>query len=136
MNHGTDFGAEPTLAADAAGPFSMDARPVVGERYELLGMLGRGGMGAVYRVRDRELDEVVAVKVLRSDFAADPRVLEILVEFLAPGPDEGTPGLFGPKVAVAPGEGLLHQAVGLAGRDPAWRPPRRPPLRPPPRCVR
>jgi eukaryotic-like serine/threonine-protein kinase len=33
-------------------------------RYEIERLLGRGGMGAVYRVRDRELDEVVALKLL------------------------------------------------------------------------
>ncbi|MEU4427523.1 TIGR03086 family metal-binding protein [Actinoplanes sp. NPDC024001] len=58
------------------------------------------------------------------DYAADPRTLEILVEFLSQGPAEGTPGLFGPVVATDPDEDLLAQAVGLAGRDPAWRPPR------------
>jgi TolB-like protein/predicted Ser/Thr protein kinase len=33
-------------------------------RYEIDALLGRGGMGAVYRVRDLELDEVVALKLL------------------------------------------------------------------------
>ncbi|MFC7535041.1 TIGR03086 family metal-binding protein [Actinoplanes sp. GCM10030250] len=58
------------------------------------------------------------------DYAADPRTLEVLVEFISQGPAEGTPGLFGPVVPVGAEEDLLHQAVGLAGRDPAWRPPR------------
>src|SRR4051812_13172383 len=43
------------------------APPVLGGRYEVLGLLGVGGMGAVYRVRDRELDEEVALKMLRPE---------------------------------------------------------------------
>ncbi|GAA4925830.1 TIGR03086 family metal-binding protein [Actinoplanes utahensis] len=60
------------------------------------------------------------------DYAADPRALEVLVEFLAQGPADGTPGLFGPRVPVAPEEELLAQALGMAGRDPSWRRPRHP----------
>jgi serine/threonine protein kinase/formylglycine-generating enzyme required for sulfatase activity len=42
------------------------------ERYEVRGELGRGGMGAVFRVFDRDLEREVALKVLFDDVGADP----------------------------------------------------------------
>jgi serine/threonine protein kinase/tetratricopeptide (TPR) repeat protein len=44
--------------------------------YEITGLLGKGGMGEVYRARDTKLDRDVAVKVLPADVSADPARLE------------------------------------------------------------
>jgi beta-lactam-binding protein with PASTA domain len=50
----------------------MTTPAVLGERYEIGGVLGRGGMAEVHRGRDLRLGREVAVKVLRSDLARDP----------------------------------------------------------------
>lgn len=49
---------------------------VLGERYELLEKIGEGGMAIVYKARDRKLDRLVAVKILKKEFANNKDVAE------------------------------------------------------------
>jgi serine/threonine-protein kinase len=49
---------------------------VIGGRYRLDAVIGRGGMSTVYRARDSVLERVVAIKLMHSSIAADSAQLE------------------------------------------------------------
>lgn len=59
------------------------------------------------------------------EYTCEPQVLEAPYAFVqsavAQNPN-GSPGLFGPPVAVPDTAPLLDRLIGLTGRDPAWRP--------------
>jgi eukaryotic-like serine/threonine-protein kinase len=48
---------------------------VLGRRFEILSVLGEGGMGTVYKALDREVNHFVALKLIRPEMAAHPAIL-------------------------------------------------------------
>ncbi len=67
----------PTLAFTAP-PVGGSLRPghQLGDRYEILSLLGEGGFGAVYKARDRVLERTVALKMIHPALAANPEIME------------------------------------------------------------
>ncbi|MEX5721662.1 serine/threonine-protein kinase, partial [Geodermatophilus maliterrae] len=51
---------------------ALSTGTVLAGRYEITEPIATGGMGEVWRARDRVLDRIVAAKVLRSEYTGDP----------------------------------------------------------------
>ena len=62
-------------------------------RYQVLGEIGRGGVGVVYKGRDQDLGRDVAIKVLRAEHVSRPEILERFVEEAQIGGQLQHPGI-------------------------------------------
>src|SRR5437870_9052201 len=85
---------------------------------EITGLLGRGGMGEVYRARDLKLKREVAIKILPEEFSRDPdrvsrfqREAEVLASLNHPNISQ----------VPFPGPGGKWQVSTAGGTFPQWR---------------
>jgi serine/threonine-protein kinase len=53
----------------------LDRGTTFAERYEIIEELGKGGMGRVYKVYDKKIKEVVALKLIRPEISADENTI-------------------------------------------------------------
>jgi tetratricopeptide (TPR) repeat protein/predicted Ser/Thr protein kinase len=65
----------PSPPPQGANAILLQIGTLLGSRYEILELLGEGGMGAVYKAADREVDRIVALKVIRPEMASNPEIL-------------------------------------------------------------
>jgi serine/threonine protein kinase/tetratricopeptide (TPR) repeat protein len=70
--------AQPPAPGAPGGKDPLKVGEAFGSRYRIDKLLGFGGMGAVYKAWDNELEIAVALKVIRPEVAADPALAEQL----------------------------------------------------------
>ena len=87
-------------------------RTTLGGRYAIERELGRGGMGAVYLARDRELDRPVALKVLPPEFALVPDLRERFLRETRTAASFSHPNIV-PVFSIEEHDGLLAFAMGF-----------------------
>jgi len=62
--------------SDVAHRLSSQATAVLSQRYDVLAEAGHGSMGSVYKARDRETGEIVALKLLKPEIASDQAMMD------------------------------------------------------------
>jgi tetratricopeptide (TPR) repeat protein/predicted Ser/Thr protein kinase len=65
----------PRPSSEAASKGQLEPGTILADRFEILQLLGQGGMGAVYKGRDLELERFIALKMIRPDLASHPEIL-------------------------------------------------------------
>src|SRR5215472_8124465 len=72
--------SSPSVSETPTAPLRLGLNSSVlaalGQRYEILDEAGHGSMGSVYKARDRETGEIVALKLLKPEIASDQTVME------------------------------------------------------------
>ena len=80
---------------------------IVGERYEIAGRVGSGGMADVYKAKDHKLNRFVAMKVLKPEFSADTNFIK---KFQREA--QAAAGLAHPNIVNGPGDQLYCYGTG------------------------
>ncbi len=69
-------GIDTNVDSDGGQEHAAESHPNLGEQYEVLEFLKEGGMGRVYKVRDRKLNVILAIKVLRKELQLEKGALK------------------------------------------------------------
>jgi serine/threonine protein kinase len=76
------YGGGPVSPGHSVGDARLSGQPmlqagyVLAGRYEVISLLGEGGMGAVYKARDISLNRVIALKTIRREYSGNQAILE------------------------------------------------------------
>ena len=76
------YGGGPVSPGRSVGDARLSGQPVLqagyvlAERYEVISLLGEGGMGAVYKAKDISLNRVIALKTIRREYSGNQAILE------------------------------------------------------------
>ena len=72
-----NWSASTTPTSETSTPITGELQPgnVLASRYEIISRLGGGGMGTVYKATDREVERLVALKVIKAELAGNSDIL-------------------------------------------------------------